>query len=351
VQNFTITEDIAEFSVEPGFAETKENFSIQLRNLLDKEITIKIDLNKVPSQIVSAPQNSSGNSSSDFWDDLFGAPSNASYSSNSQTTSSVQEIVLGPSEIKTVDLSFPLSSESVLKIAEFSSETTLYSLPVHILKSEIKPKVPVGKGELSFDPKVLNLSISSYPKQENYSVYLLNTGNSTIENITLHFDKDFSHYFDVSPVFITEITAKTSVALNVSLVSQDYYFLFDNNSFSKSVQGYLKAESNSSESYMEIKLELFKDYSNNTIEEKGCFELNGVICSQNLSCDVQTKYTPEGNCCFGKCTEKTPSPNLQVIGIVLILIVVGLLFWFFKYKYKGVRNNPDLMKVAEGKRK
>ena len=106
IKEFVITEEIVDFSIEPGFIITDEEFFIRVQNLQD--FKIEIDINENKTEIVMG-----------FFESLF---------KGFQTSDNSIELLSG--EIK--DLQFNLGNETSFRFVELSTENINYSIPVYV---------------------------------------------------------------------------------------------------------------------------------------------------------------------------------------------------------------------------
>lgn len=84
--------------------------------------------------------------------------------------------------------------------------------------------------------------------------------------------------------------------------------------------------------------------------ERLCANLGGVICATDKICEGDYQEFNSRVCCMQPCTEKPKSSTGKIIGwSALIIIVVGLVFFYFKVK-KTKSKNPDLRKIATAPR-
>lgn len=105
VKTFIITEEIADFSIDPGFIIADEPFTIKVQNLRDFKIEIKINENKTIT--------------GGLFDSLF-----------KNLQGSEGDIELFSGEIK--DLEFDLGNETSFRFVELSTENITYSIPVYV---------------------------------------------------------------------------------------------------------------------------------------------------------------------------------------------------------------------------
>jgi len=112
VKNFTITEETADFSINPGFIITEKDFYIEVQNLQDYEITIDIDTNETGEV-------------GGFFAVLFGI-----------TEDEEDSVTLRSGEIKKIN--FELGNVTTFKMVGLSTENLTYEIPVYAFVSEVE---------------------------------------------------------------------------------------------------------------------------------------------------------------------------------------------------------------------
>lgn len=112
IRNFTITNETADFSVNPGFIITEDNFSIEIQNLKDYSIIIKIDENKTETE-------------GGFFSFFF-----------QSTDSENESVIVKSGEIKNIN--FELGNETSFRKILLSTENLEYKIPVYAFVSQIQ---------------------------------------------------------------------------------------------------------------------------------------------------------------------------------------------------------------------
>ena len=235
IKEFVITEEIVDFSIEPGFIITDEEFFIRVQNLQD--FKIEIDINENKTEIVMG-----------FFESLF---------KGFQTSDNSIELLSG--EIK--DLQFNLGNETSFRFVELSTENINYSIPVYVFVSK------VTKTE---EQDELGVTTTEEEKEE-------------------------------------EEESETPIE---------------------------------GEEEEEIKV----------ASTKTCIEMKGVVCGENEKCNETTEYAKDAVCCMGNCEIVEKSNTGKIIGWSMIVIIIAAIIWFFKTKYKGAKNEINLLKIAKGKK-
>jgi len=180
-------------------------------------------------------------------------------------------------------------------------------------------------------------------------IYLYNTGDTTIENISLTISGKLKNYISLPVDEIDKLEPNSSVKIEL-----------DFHSFDKDIeiQGKLTAKEEDISTYFEIFLEIIEDYSpsnGNTYtpnpQIKTCAELEGEICTSDEECDIDNIIAKDNLCCLGECGGEESSSTGKIIGWSIVGIVLVFLLWFFKKKYRGAKKEVDLLKVAKGKKR
>lgn len=88
-----------------------------------------------------------------------------------------------------------------------------------------------------------------------------------------------------------------------------------------------------------------------TGEVRSCADLNGSICKVTTEkCDGNKEVSASGECCLGRCIEKSKNNSKKIVGWVLIGIIAIIFLWFFLKKYKGTKKKKvNLEKESKGR--
>jgi len=325
VKNFSITGEIADFSISPGSISTKEDFFIEVQNLQDYKITIQVKTNITENETA--------------------------------IISFEDEITLKSGEIKKINFKVSDISESKFTKIELSSENLAYQIPVYIFAIGIE-SIKTQKS-FKFEPSELNISLST-----NFStiriIYLYNTGNEALENISLLISNSLKPYVSLSLEKIDELEANSNKKIEV-FISSDY--------MEEIIEGQITAQtSDEIYTHSELLLNFIKDYipteeENITSSTKTCAELGGEICNStkneecrcikdpnNKTCEGKATYAKDDVCCLGICKEIKKSSVGEIIGWGIVVLMILLLIWFYKKKYRRARKPIDLLKIARGKK-
>ena len=306
-QNFTITNEIADFSVTPGFAHTTD-FSLEVQNLQDNEITIEIK--------TKASTNASG--------ETYQTP-----------------IVLKSGQKQEIDFLFE-SAEPVFKIIELSTPNLKYNIPAGIPATAF-PEQEIFK----FEPKKFSLTTNTTTETKR-TIYLYNTGDEPLQDITLSLSNLLKNYVTISQETISKIEPNSNIPIELTFLSEDEF----------EVQGHIKARQGDQIIYSQISIIFLKGYiaSEDPDPEyttQTCAERGYPICSSGEICSTdETIRAKDDVCCVGNCQGKEkPSPTGKIIGFAILIIAFSFTIWFLKKKYKGAKKPANLLKIAKGKKK
>ena len=330
-KNFTITENYADFSINPGFITTTKDFEIKLQNFQDNELTVNIN-NEIISQDKS---NETG-----FFESLFGNLFLAITGSVTFNTEDEDSITLSPNSLEILDFKIGNVPQSILKKITFQSENTFYEFLLYV-PSPVKSVYSVS---LDFEEPELKVSLDKNQTKEEI-VKLKNIGDEILENITLEISNNLEPYVKVSKGEIYNLGINQSAEI---------YLSFNSSKLNQTITGELTARIPNETEDLVIIFEPNFEISNQTGQtssaSKNCEEINGTIFKEPQICDGEERFAKDGNCCIGEIKEPENSSTGLIIGWIIILIIIGFLFWFFKFKYKKAKGEIDLFKIARGKK-
>lgn len=312
VRDFSITNEIADFSVKPGFVVSSGEFSIELQNLRDNEISVDI--------------NTASNVSSR---DILILPSNTRQTS----------VSLGSGEIKTISFAAGNGNPSLQDI-ELKTANLTYKIPVYIYTSSEVQEEPAFR----LEPSEMTLSIPADSVTKR-TIYLYNTGSSEIKNITLSFSDEIRAFVNLSQYNIEKLDANSNFPVELSFFSPAEI----------EVGGNLKAMTDTLISYSQISLKFLNNYippnESEQSSAKTCAELNGIICPQTEKCDMAIIYAKDNVCCPGKCLKNQGTSSTgTIIGILIFVIAAAALLWFYFKRFRKAKKPVNLLEIARGKK-
>jgi len=281
-RNFTITQEIVDFSINKGFIMTEDDFKITVQNLRETRINLTYEFTEK------------------------------------------EKVELFSGEI--IELDFDVSTANRLEIIDvkLSSEGTSYDIPVYVL-GEPDEKEPVM---FEFDSADLNVTMDII-NQTNRTIHLRNTGTETIFQVKVSLSDELERYtklskeelFDVRPGFLYPIV-----------------LTFISGELPSTTKGQVIAISSGREETVNVTLKFFPDYIESEKEKessiRACSELGGFLCDGG--CDGELALAEDGNCCLGICEDKSGSSSLgKAFGWLLLIIVIAAGAWFYLKKYRG----------------
>jgi hypothetical protein len=297
--SFSITENTAAFSISPGFAQASESFTLSVQNLQPSQITVDFDL--------------------------------------SNNFVSVDSLSLQSGEIENV--LFELDNPNTeIEFVEASSENTAYSVPVFISGEVI---TDIGKKDFSFEPGSTSVSMATNSETKRI-IYLKNTGDETIEDITFNISSALEPYVTITPSTINNIEVGSAERIEITLISDDEEGI---------IEGQIIAISGNLSTSFTLVIDFIQDYIPTEDEQTGstittCEELSGQVCQENEECSGEEIARTKGAvlCCLTECNEvKEPSGlSGKLIGWGIIILILILVLWFFKRRYKRVGPRPGL---------
>lgn len=306
VKNFTITENTTDFSLNPGFIIASEDFFLEVQNLQEERITIQID---TPEAFIS--ENS---------------------------------LELKSGELKRINFRLneeALNLSSAFEEIKLSSENTDYSVPVFVM-SDINITEEEKGVNFKFEPHIVDVSLATDSDSKRI-VYILNTGNVDAENISISVSPLLEPYVTVLPQEINTLKENSTEKIEIFITSGTEEII---------IEGQIFAEAENFTSSLILILDFIKDFIPADGEEEiitTCAQLEGIICGDGERCTGETTSTKDGICCLAQCEEIKKSSTGKIIGWGIVILVIFLLFWFFK-KYKKVKPKVDLLKISKGKK-
>lgn len=306
--NFSITNNTVAFSVKPGAISTSGDFSIEVQNLQDRQITINVN--------------------------------NLANSSVREIFSSDSSLQLGSGEIKKI--SFTLGDgSSGLRTIKLNSGNFTYQIPVYVLSSQMQ-EAPVQS--FSIDPPQLFISLPTNTTIKR-TILFYNTGNYDLQNISISLPDSLKSSLNLSNYSLNNLSVKSGIPIDL------FFFSLSE----QKAEGYLKAKSGNVSGTFLVSVNFVKNLNvsnqSQSILTKTCAQFNGTVCAYGEQCDkTPIDAKDSNNCCLGNCAKPQAGSSGQTIGIIL-LAVVFLIMIFFYLKYKKAKRKPvNLLEVAKEKK-
>ncbi|MCK4552745.1 hypothetical protein KAT80_00900 [Candidatus Pacearchaeota archaeon] len=374
---FSISSSTADFSIEQGFVITNENFFIEMENLQESEIEISVDslielkteepiilTSGATKKIYFSIENtnstfeiiklSTENSQYEILVSVFGinggdfeCVADDSCKDNtcigSTCTDDCGNIYDG---VKVCVEEDTCENVGTCKLSCDEDSQDLGKLDCGFFYTCCQ-KITEEQKSFKFEQSELNVIMptNSHTIRE---IYLYNTGNKTIENISLKISGELKNYLELSTNKIDKLKPDSNIKIELEFYSFDKGI---------DVQGKLTAKEQNIVTSSEIFLNIIRDHVpadkyeySPSIQTQTCAELNGEICSLDEKCDTDYVYAKDGKCCLGECVKQEPSSTGKIIGWAIVGIVVVFLIWFFKTKYRGAKKEVDLFKIGKAKK-
>lgn len=309
--NFTITGNFSDFFIEPGVVIAENDFSLEIQNLRNTEITVY-------AEIAEESDEDTG-----FFESLFGG--------DNLESNSLSSLTLKSGEKKNFDFEISDFNEG-LNILELTSENTLINVPVYNAE---KTEVGSSDSGINFEKREFNISLSVNSSTSRI-LNLINSGNETVENIAISVSDSLKPYAEISEINF-DLEKNSSRQIEVVFVS-------DNEE--KTIEGEISAVSEDSAS-VSISLNFIKGRIGKIVS---CSELGGNLCGEGKECRGDSESASDGNCCIGICEESVERSYTGVIvGWILIIAVALYVVWFYLKKYKKVGKVTNLLRIARKK--
>ena len=299
--NFSVSNTTADFYVSPAFITTNKDFNILILNNKNSDLEI-----------------------------------NYGFKENSTTP-----LFLSKHQSKSITI--PISDFNKTTITNFlvNSESVSYSLPIYIIKNNTAIDgnvsiIPISntttqKPNFKFTLNSLNETLTRGDSY-NYTIPLLNIGNKPTGVINL----------SLSESIIDLIILNENKIINIPVSSEKEISFTISSKKSGNFSGNIIAQSGDKILLLPISL-IFGDKVvpiSSVRGEKSCAELGGKVCSfqSGQICSIPNRVSSDNSfCCLGECIANTPDPtkkgsNNLYIGafILVILLIIGFLFWKYK---------------------
>ena len=330
-QDFVITNNTADFSVDPGFIETNGSFYISVQSFSNGNINLNYYL-----QNSSVPETTSA-SSIGFFGSLFGGSRTYSAPAGSSTVS----VPSGQQQ----QVEFNTAGYSGLIAAALNDGNTSYYVPVLVLPAL---SAPPGRSLaiLEIQPSKISVSMNTSSTTTRY-VYIDNSGTQNATNVSVSVLGDAASYASVEGGPF-EVDSNSTVRVPVDITAGDN---------ESAVSGEIVTSYGGISIYTPVTLNFTSGYvaipainSSASLFET-CAQMGGALCGANETCNGQTQDAADGTCCLGTCQAVKSGPSAaNLVGWIIVLGVVGFLAWFFLKKYRKAKRPLNLMDIAKGKK-
>lgn len=300
--DFTITSETADFSVNPGFIESNNDFSLEITSLSEADLTIEVE------------------GTDDF-----------TYNSS---------ISLNHGEKEDIDF-YMRNSEKKMREIFVSSENTNYKIPVFAGDREASS---IEGESFKFEPNNIEVLLATDSETER-AIYIVNNGDEDAEDITIEISESLKKYLNLDTTEIEILEEGATEKIEIS---------FESGEEAINISGSITASSENITALLSVSFSAIPDYTPSEDDPESivttCDQLEGSICESNEACSEDTVPTKDGLCCpsSASCEEIKQGKLGKIIGWGMVLVVLAFLFYFFK-KYKKARPNKDLLSKANKK--
>ncbi len=296
VINFTISENKADFYVNPPVISTDQNFKIYVQNLANKLIELDISLNKViPSDVEPY-----GFFASLFEKTSFEPETFVNFTIKTGNTIAINFNVRGK-----------YNKDSLQEII-FKTENTEYKMPIFVFANDTSPKKTyLTNSSLFFEPFKVNQTVI-IDSSKSFILQLFNNGEE-IENFTLGVSSSLEKVLELSTYYLDDINKNSSLNFDVYVNTSQKPGL---------VEGFIYAKKDNITTFAEIPIYLYfiSGMTNNSVDN------------------------PNANDLIDEEEESSSSSLWSVFGWILLLGIIGFGIWFYFKKYKNTSIKPNLLK-------
>lgn len=278
-QTFEVTNNLTDYSINPGFIITSKDFSIAIDSNLDQQTTINTNFPDERTLTLNP-----GLNNIDF--------------SISQKPSGFYLVTIGK-----------------------------YNVPIFITGNQ-NSEQPIS---LTVYPKVFRETLKiNTPK--SYNISITNNGQESIDQIYFAYDKSI---FSLSNESIN-LQANESVNLSISLISlakdiSEVIFIAKDSQTLENISFQVRFTQNDSQ------------VTNSSNPEYYCSELGGKFCSALETCSGQNTQTLDGSCCVGTCKlQEESSSSSWIIYLLIVLALTVIIFVYFRYRKTKLPKPKDL---------
>jgi hypothetical protein len=302
--NFSTSDAIAEFNVNPGFKLLSGNsFQVQIYNNLNSDLPITYTI----------------------------------AGTEKQTTLPLQE-----SKTLTIDVEdIEGTSLNTLTIA---SATSQFEMPVYVIRTEFAEPTPdpiVDENNITIEPEVIpkssKLQFSANTIDETLktgevrkiTLGIINNGDESTGKINLEVSDEIKDLIDLETTSISDLSPGEEAEIIFSIKAET----------SGEFEGGIQADSQKSLTELRILLLIDEDITPVTSirSETTCADLDGEVCLKSQFCSgVSLPVSSNGLCCTeGTCTSDTETPEdpkksstvsiiVVAIALLIILVIIGL---------------------------
>jgi hypothetical protein len=298
IKNFSVRGNLTDYSIDPGFIFTTENFSLSIFLYEDFKREINVSFPYGKNFLLSPGENSIEFSIDDFVGENF-----------------------------------------------ITINVGKYALPAYIIGKKNETSTTSSGAYIEFRPIRIQRTIF-LSERPIYAVEIINTGSSSLNELIMYYDNSS---FYINPSRFIDIKPNQSVLFNMSLI----------NTTKNNISQFVYAVGTDINISLPVAINVTSNATivttNGTNQKSNyyCAELNGVICSASEVCSLMTVVSLDGNCCKGRCQVPNKSSSSAWVGYLIgALVLVGFGYLIVRYKKKAPGSKEIFnKKVAEAQKK
>ena len=297
--NFTVLDSISDFSINKGFLSTNQDFSFKVQNLQESRVQIQISEEIIYGD--ASPLKFS-------FDDIF---------NNSQV------LILKSGEEREIIFDTSSISQTSFRNIIFSSAFTSYSIPVFIFANKsYSNNTDIQSINFKSNPSDIDFTTSTNNKKTDY-IYIINTGNSKLDNINIKVSDSIIPYVNLSTYKILKLDSGSEIKVEMYSKS-DKEVLIDGEISISTINETIK---------LPVKISFVKGYIPPVINQTNSTNNSSNNNNQNNNNNTDTPATKFS--------------MVKAIGWFLLVAVVLFLLWFYLKKYKRTKKKVDILDIGE----
>lgn len=289
-QNFSIIGNISSYNIKPGAIISYNDFSVKVNLFKDEDEKIEVDYPEKREIILKPGENTIG------------------FSMKDESEISIKDIKIGKYVISAYLIGNPANANK--------------GIPLKFLQGRIREEIDISN------------------EKKTFTFNLINEGKDKIEDIEIEYPKN---YFILSPDEKIDLDDGESMEYNLTLKNNDKI----------AIRETLYAVSEKIRIGFPVSIDFVEkrevNLSGDKVKIYRCSELGGKICKGEETCKGIKNNSLEGQCCIGSCLiEEKDTSGTKILGYVLIvLVILGLAYLYWKYKKTKPADNILEKKVNE----
>jgi hypothetical protein len=329
IKNFSISEDIVDFSLSPGIIDTDKDFFITIKNKAEDDLKISVEINK----------ENKNNREILIYD-------------NGETLDK-EDITLKIGEIRVLKFVLGNEGQSGFYNLSFKSNSITYDIPVYVLSNPNSYE----SNKMEWQYSSINFTGLNIKKGNIKIIGLANLESEEIDDVSFSVSDSIKDYVKVLNQSVNLKKGLNEIYLNISSENVG------------ELQGLISALFGQEITSMSLKISFIgenekpknktSEISNTLVENSGigeaklrCSDLGGHLCDTEQTCGNGgvKQVSKEDNelqfCCVGgECLNTKTSTNNgnSRLGIILIIILIMIVVVIF-FKFKSAKRPIDLLK-------